>query len=242
MRVLVNWEKVDVLETLELLEIIKRDSNGNLVEMEVDLLDSELFMGSVLPDELMDEIEDYLETLNRTILGIDESQIYIPYFDARLCDSSKCIDEGYVAPEEELLRKAFTLFSNMEKSKEKNLQKSKEVLSIESIALLSQFVTLHTHKKGWYEENCFKKEQILGQVIEMNSTTWKKRGFWSLMHIVRLAFFDKKGDTLLAFIHGLKNQNLLFLESFVADSKRHGIDFYAFLRCILQKSYLLWKF
>lgn len=242
MRVLINWEKVDVLETMEQLAIIKRNRNRNLVEMKVDLLDSELFAGSVLPDVLMDEIEDYLETLNRTILGIDEYQVYIPYFDARLCDSSKCTDEGYVAPEAELLRKAFTLFSNMGKNKGEDSQKSKDVLSTESKALLSQFVTLHTHKKGWYEENCFKKEPILGQVIEMNFATWKKRGFWSLIQIVRLAFFDKKGDTLHAFIQGLKNQNLLFLESFVAGSKGHGINFYAVLRCILQKSYLLWKF
>lgn len=149
MRVLIGWEKVDVLETLELLEIIKRDSNGNLVEMEVDLLDSELFTGSVLPDELMDEIEDYLETLNRTILGIDEYQIYIPYFDARLCDSSKCIDEGYVAPEEELLRKAFTLFSNIEKSKEENLQKARKCF-LQKVSLcfrnLSRYI--HIRKDG----------------------------------------------------------------------------------------------
>lgn len=240
MHVPIGEEKMDVLDVLVRLGIIT--NKDEMVSLDENLFDEELFSGAAFPDTLTDKIENLLEELNKVFPYIDELNNYIPYFDARLYGLQANKEEDYFVKEEDLLRKAFYLLKGIASGKRENLGKARLEYSRNSKSLIAKFMARYTHTQEWYEGNSFKNEQELKEAINLKQGHLHTKGFWVLIQTVRIAFCDKSGDRLLQYIQNQNNSNLAFLINYVAGSKNQGIDIRGFLKQIVSKSYQIWIF
>ena len=241
-RVHVGSELINVLDLLEKLEVVNIDKINGLVELNETLLDADLMKGSVLPDEVMDDIEDELESLGRVIPELDSYLYYIPYFDAKLGTETKAKSEGLVYNEEDLLKKVFILFEKISKNDFGDAERSKTQFAIESKSLLILFLARYTRRKEWHLENMYKNDRMLREVIQITIRNLQKKGFWRLIKLVRLAYSDKEGNRLRSYVKQLSDPNFDFLQSFIFGSTTSGLKVADLLQHIIQKKYQIWMF
>ena len=231
MNVKVGDLKMDVCDVLEKLEIIK--VIDQLVELNENLLDEELMTGSILPDSVLEAIHGYLEDLGRDMVGLEEFQLFIPYFDARLYAGQ--VSSFSVNYHQEF----FALLTRFVKDKTVTASEFSKQAKMIRIDYLGTFC----HNKEWYEEHKNLSDEDLVVPIQKLNEKADRSGLGVLMNVVKMALGKNNETRLLQYVKTVGNPKLKFLQDLVAGmSSSSGISSMNLLQRILEKGYQVWMF
>ena len=230
MNVKVGDLKMDVCDVLEKLEIIK--VIDQLVELNENLLDEELMSGSILPDSVLEAIHGYLEDLGRDMVDLEEFQLFVPYFDARLYAGQ--VSSSSVNYHQDF----FALLTRLVKDKTVTASEFSKQAKMIRIDYLSTFC----HNKEWYEEHKnFSDEDLVVPILKLNEKA-DKSGLGVLMNVVKMALGKNNETRLLQYVKMVGNPKLKFLQDLVAGMSSSGISSTNLLQRILEKGYQVWMF
>ena len=230
MNVKVGDLKMDVCDVLEKLEIIK--IIDQLVELNENLLDEELMSGSILPDSVLEAIHGYLEDLGRDMVDLEEFQLFVPYFDARLYAGQ--VSSSSVNYHQDF----FALLTRLVKDKTVTASEFSKQAKMIRIDYLGTFC----HNKEWYEEHKNHSDgDLVVPILKLNEKA-NKSGLGVLMNVVKMALGKNNETRLLQYVKMVGNPKLKFLQDLVAGMSSSGISSTNLLQRILEKGYQVWMF
>lgn len=225
---------VSIYDTLYKLEIIIEPQNG-YVTLNENLLDIELTKASVLPEEVMDNIIEYLTLLHKDFPYIEDYKFYIPFFDAKLYDGSE------IKENEDYLEKIFSFLKDIvNENFNDNSVMVKQFLSLKKM-IYTDILSKKTHTQYW-TNTCSEDNESLNQQIDELIKKENKKGELILLQIINstlIGVIDKKTFILLREID---NTNVKFLIDYVSGIQENHTSNILFFKKIIERGKQVWRF
>ena len=227
-------KSVSVYDMLYKLEIITEPRDG-YVTLNENLLDVELTKASVLPEELMDSIIEYLTLLHKDFPYIEDYKFYIPFFDAKLYDGSE------IKGNEDYLEKIFSFIKNIVDDNFNDNSSMVQQFSSLKKMIYTGLISKKSHTQDWIN-TVSENNEILNQQIDELIIKENKKGVLILLQIINstlIGVIDKKTFMLLREID---NSNVKFLIDYVAGIQENHTSNISFLKKILERGKQVWLF
>lgn len=223
---------ISVMDVLCNLEIIQKPSGGK-VALNDEMLDTELGTDSILPQNVMDDILDYMENLHKVMPNIDDYRYFVPFFNAKLGGAGITVANTEIDPLQHL-------FDFMESAVDCKMEKREMVRNFSSVkkqcymTCLSEF----TSRETWYSPCKKLKDEELYHEIEnlLSADNMKSRGYMVLLKIIELTVWETDKEQLLDFLKVQKNSSSSDLMGMASSSNIHVY------KKILQQGKKAWSF
>ena len=198
-------------------------------------MDIELTKASVLPEEVMDNIIEYLTLLHKDFPYIEDYKFYIPFFDAKLYDGSE------IKENEDYLEKIFSFLKDIvNENFNDNSVMVKQFLSLKKM-IYTDILSKKTHTQYW-TNTCSEDNESLNQQIDELIKKENKKGELILLQIINstlIGVIDKKTFILLREID---NTNVKFLIDYVSGIQENHTSNILFFKKIIERGKQVWRF